>query len=109
MCGKCVNRKECVNLCATAEEYVSQDHVSIKEGLININIENREKELEYDDEYDYFDESIDSRFLSARFRAAVKNLHLDGKSADEISYHVPFSLRHIQRIIKELKEKNDKI
>ena len=46
-CEKCDKKETCTELCDLCEDYVSQDYVSIEEGLININIENRENGVDW--------------------------------------------------------------
>jgi hypothetical protein len=103
MCARCSKKDECTELCPEAEAYVSQDYVPIMEGLININIENREKEIEYG--FSDIEDSMSNGISKARYRWAIIKMYEDGKSVQDIMYHVPYSERHIQRIIKECKEK----
>lgn len=103
MCKKCKKRDTCKTLCKKAKDYVNQDQVPIMEGLVNINIENREKDIDYD-LCDPFDENLSSRIIKSRYTYAVIFLWKDGKSTSEIAYHVPISISQIQRIIKSFKE-----
>ena len=40
---------------------------------------------------------------SGKLRVAIIGLHNDGKSTEEIAYHVPLSYRHIDRILEDYK------
>ena len=40
----------------------------------------------------------------AKLKEIVLGLYKDGKETDEIAYHVPCSIRHIQRILQEERE-----
>ena len=103
MCKKCVKKKECVKLCKEAEEYVNQDYIEREEMLANFNIENLEEKIDPDN-FDPFDDNLSNRILKSRHKYTVIFLHQDGKSADEISYQVPYSLSQIYRIIQKYKK-----
>ena len=97
LCQDCPKKSGCVELCAEAELYVNQDFVTVGAGVFYKNIENYEEYVDYDDE-------MPSVYLKARERAMVINLHSDGKSTDEIAYHVPYTKRQIRRIVAEYKK-----
>ena len=103
-CEKCRKRDYCSSLCKKAEEYVNQDFVTVDAGLIYKNIENKREEYEYEFEYGRFDEEYDLRRNKALYRAAIINLYKDGKTTDEIAYHVPYSKRQIRRIVAKFKK-----
>jgi len=102
-CKKCGKRDTCIKLCKEAEEYVNQDYIEREEQLANFNIENLEEKIDPDD-FDPFDDDLSSRILKSRHKYTVILLHQDGKSADEISYYVPYSLSQIYRIIQKYKK-----
>ena len=101
-CEKCDKKSICTELCDLCEDYVSQDHVPIKEGLININIENRENGVDWGI-IDLPDDTL-SCIIKARYRWAIIELYKEGKSTREIAYHVPYSQSQIVRIIQKHKE-----
>ena len=107
MCSKCPKYKECKELCQEAEEYVSQDHIPIMEGLVDINIENREEEIEYG--FADIDNDMSDRFSKSRYRWAIIKMYEDGKSVKDIMYHVPYSRSQIYEIIDKYKKKSDNL
>jgi len=100
-CAKCEKREKCKTLCAVCEAYANQDFVPIEEGLVNLKIENREKDIEYDDIYD---ENMSPRILKTRYKYTAIRLYEDGKTTSEIAYHIPLGIRQIQNIIKNYKQ-----
>jgi len=102
-CAKCEKREKCKTLCAVCEAYVNQDFVTVDEGLIYKYIENKEKEVDYDNIYD---KDMPSRILKIRYKYMIIRLYEDGKSFSEIAYHVPLSERQIRRIIATYKKNN---
>ncbi|MBU0963282.1 MAG: helix-turn-helix domain containing protein [Nanoarchaeota archaeon] len=103
-CKKCGKRDTCIKLCKEAEEYVNQDFITVDEGLIYRDIENKEKEYEIEFEYCGFDKEYELKRNKALYRTAVINLYKDGKSTREIAYHVPYSQSQIVRIIQKYKK-----
>ena len=104
-CEKCDKKKTCTELCNLCEDYVSQDHVPIEEGLVSINIENRENGVDWG--FVDINEETPKRFVRARHRATIIGLHKDGKSVKDILYHVPYSQSQIYEIIEKYKKDSD--
>jgi len=93
-CRECKKYKSCKSLCKEAEKYVSQDHISQSEFVSSYIIENTLDNY-YTDEYSY------KKLTDGQIDNIIIALFLDGKSQDEIAYHVPKSISYIWRTIKK--------
>ncbi len=88
MCTKCEKRRNCTKLCEEAEAYVNQDYVP------------RTEEYTKRTEGDLVDFGV-----STPNKILVYQMYfIDGKSTDEIAYHVNISKKQIYLIIQRLKE-----
>jgi hypothetical protein len=100
MCAKCEKVLTCKKLCKEAEKYVDQDNV---------------KQQEFMPPGDDFESSdttpwgfiFHSDCNVKKLNDIVINLKKDGKSNSEIAYHVPYSKRHIRRLINDYYKDNN--
>ena len=100
MCSNCDKKDNCIELCKEAEKYVNQDYVGGSPDVMdveNINVSDEDNIWSYT-KYNYTQEELERLIIQ---------LYKDGMSSYEISYHVPFSSRHIRRLVKayEMKSK----
>lgn len=90
-CKKCSRRESCIDLCATAEDYVNKDvrPIGIELGVENIN---------------NFSTPMEWGTTTSEYRLVYCLYFLDKKIVSEIAYHVLYSRQQIYNIINSLKE-----
>ncbi|MEA1876961.1 MAG: helix-turn-helix domain-containing protein [Bacteroidota bacterium] len=91
LCKTCDKRDTCEELCKRAERYVNQNHVVLKEVILN--------------SVDIFSESVEYG-LERYTKKSIISLYKDGMDADEIMYHLPYSKSYVYRVIRDF-EKGD--
>ncbi len=98
LCQDCPEKPTCTELCPEAEEYVSQDHVSLHKQSPTIG---NDTELFNDEDvvWDYQKDGYDSIEL----KILIIQLSLEGKSIREIAYHLPCSHVYIHKVLTKFK------
>jgi len=92
ICAKCKSRKTCTELCDVAEQYVNADYVPQSEFLVSDPIL-----TDGDDVWNLL--NFENKKI---LEEALMRLVEDGKSTNEIAYHLPISKRHIRRLKRKL-------
>ena len=93
ICTECDKRSTCQELCPEAEEYVNQDYVDQKEIRVSNDLLDTIPDLgviESKDEY-----------TPNELKVLILQLHSDGMSQVEISYHLPCSREYTGQVIRE--------
>jgi len=92
-CKSCNKFKKCVSLCASVEEYVNQDFVTRSDERYMSEIGKNIDSFKEDEFKDWFGTVTPEKEL-------VYRLYMQGKSVDEIAYHITLSVSQIYRIIQ---------
>ena len=95
-CETCDKRESCVEVCAEAEAFVNQDHVSQRHL-----IPSRPLDLSTED-WTVWDYSKD-RYTPKELKRFIIALHDEGKSYREIAYHLGCDIAYISRVLTKFK------
>lgn len=101
LCQTCKEKSTCTELCSEAEKVVNQDYVPKDKAVLLPDMDI----FPYPD----FDNGIWSyqkkRYTPEGLKSLIVQLHLDGKTPTEISYHLECSQPYIFKIITDFTNK----
>lgn len=102
-CGKCPKRNSCTKLCEEVKRYVNQDCAPMGAFIMDsTKIENFDES--------FFDPKEPSKdYTSRQLKRLIIELYFEGKTQQEIAYHLPCSQSYISQTIKKFKENSLKL